>query len=91
LITPVIEVDGRNKMVDVYKWHLAHPGQNWPGLVYWGNVVAHTQPRRHGVTLKLTETCSTPTCSGHPQVLHDLHESVALSLDNTVGDGPYNA
>src|SRR3954466_2293208 len=33
LITPVIEVDGRDKMVDVYKWHLAHPGQNYPGLV----------------------------------------------------------
>ena len=28
LITPVIEVDGRNKMVDVYKWHLANPGKN---------------------------------------------------------------
>ena len=27
LITPVIEVDGRDKMVDVYKWHLAHPGR----------------------------------------------------------------
>src|SRR5581483_6054689 len=35
LITPVIEVDGRDKMVDIYKWHLAHPGQNWPSLVYW--------------------------------------------------------
>src|SRR5262249_16803438 len=28
MITPVIEVDGRDKMVDVYKWHLAHPGEN---------------------------------------------------------------
>ena len=28
LITPVVEVDGRDRMVDVYKWHLAHPGQN---------------------------------------------------------------
>src|SRR5262252_3514884 len=25
LITPVVEVDGRDRMVDVYKWHLAHP------------------------------------------------------------------
>ena len=45
LITPVIEVDGRDKMVDVYKWHLAHPGQNWPGLVYWGKYVAHDNNR----------------------------------------------
>ncbi len=28
LITPVVEVDGRDKMVDVYKWHLANPGKN---------------------------------------------------------------
>ena len=56
LITPVIEVDGRDKMVDVYKWHLAHPGQNYPGLVYWGKYVAHDNNRdAMGVTLKLTE------------------------------------
>src|SRR5204862_4898688 len=34
LITPVVEVDGRDRMVDIYNWHLAHSGQNWPGLVY---------------------------------------------------------
>src|SRR5438132_4480395 len=34
LITPVIEVDGRDMMGDVYKWHLAHPGQHAPGLVH---------------------------------------------------------
>ena len=27
LITPVVEVDGRDRMVDVYNWHLAHPGR----------------------------------------------------------------
>src|SRR6201997_838232 len=30
LITPVGEVDGRDRMVDIYKWHLAHPGANYP-------------------------------------------------------------
>src|SRR5262245_52049500 len=25
LITPIVEVDGRDRMVDVYNWHLAHP------------------------------------------------------------------
>src|SRR5436190_23334896 len=29
LITPVVEVDGRDRMVDVYKWHLAHPNENY--------------------------------------------------------------
>src|SRR6266581_3481804 len=34
LITPVVEVDGRDRMVDLYKWHLAHPKQFYPWLVY---------------------------------------------------------
>jgi hypothetical protein len=92
LITPVIEVDGRNKMVDVYKWHLAHPGQNYPGLVYWGKYVAHDNNRdAMGATLKLTENVINLWTQWHPQVLHDLHESVPYLYDNTVGDGPYNA
>ena len=92
LITPVVEVDGRNKMVDVYKWHLAHPGQNYPGLVYWGKYVAHDNNRdAMGVTLKLTENVLNTYMQWHPQVLHDLHESVPYLYDNTVGDGPYNA
>jgi hypothetical protein len=92
LITPVIEVDGRDKMVDVYKWHLAHPGQNWPGLVYWGKYVAHDNNRdAMGATLKLTENVLKAWQEWHPQVLHDLHESVPYLYDNTVGDGPYNA
>jgi hypothetical protein len=92
LITPVIEVDGRDKMVDVYKWHLAHPGQNYPGLVYWGKYVAHDNNRdAMGATLKLTENVLNTWQQWHPQVLHDLHESVPYLYDNTVGDGPYNA
>jgi len=92
LITPVIEVDGRDKMVDVYKWHLAHPGQNYPGLVYWGKYVAHDNNRdAMGATLKLTENVINTWNQWHPQVLHDLHESVPYLYDNTVGDGPYNA
>jgi hypothetical protein len=92
LITPVIEVDGRDKMVDIYKWHLAHPGQNWPGLVYWGKYVAHDNNRdAMGATLKLTENVLKAWQEWHPQVLHDLHESVPYLYDNTVGDGPYNA
>jgi hypothetical protein len=92
LITPVIEVDGRDKMVDVYKWHLAHPGQTYPGLVYWGKYVAHDNNRdAMGATLKLTENVLNAYMQWHPQVLHDLHESVPYLYDNTVGDGPYNA
>src|SRR6059058_6456625 len=32
LITPVVEVDGRDRMVDLYKWHLAHAKQFYPWL-----------------------------------------------------------
>jgi len=92
LITPVVEVDGRDKMVDVYKWHLANPGKNYPNLVYWGKYVAHDNNRdAMGVTLKLTENVINTYIQWHPQVLHDLHESVPYLYDNTVGDGPYNA
>ena len=28
LITPVVEVDGRDRMVDLYNWHKAHPDES---------------------------------------------------------------
>jgi hypothetical protein len=92
LITPVVEVDGRNRMVDVYNWHLAHPNQNWPPLVYWGHYVAHDNNRDAiGLSLKLTRNVMNTYLAWKPQVLHDLHESVPYLYDNTIGDGPYNA
>jgi hypothetical protein len=92
LITPVVEVDGRNRMVDVYNWHLAHPNQNWPSLVYWGHYVAHDNNRDAiGLSLKLTHNVLNTYLAWKPQVLHDLHESVPYLYDNTIGDGPYNA
>ncbi|MBV8571426.1 MAG: hypothetical protein JO319_12475 [Acidobacteriaceae bacterium] len=92
LITPVVEVDGRDRMVDIYKWHKAHPKQNWPRLIYWGHYVAHDNNRdAMGMTLNLTNNVLNTYLSWHAQVLHDLHESVPFIYDNTVGDGPYNA
>jgi hypothetical protein len=92
LITPVVEVDGRDRMVDIYKWHKAHPGQNWPRLVYWGHYVAHDNNRdAMGMTLELTKNVLNTYLDWHAQVLHDLHESVPFLYDNTVGDGPYNS
>ncbi len=92
LITPVVEVDGRDRMVDIYRWHKAHPGENWPRLLYWGHYVAHDNNRdAMGMTLALTNNVLNTYLSWHAQVLHDLHESVPFIYDNTVGDGPYNA
>ena len=92
LITPVVEVDGRNRMVDVYNWHLANPDKNWPPLLYWGHYVAHDNNRdAMGLSLKLTRNVLNVYLNWKPLVLHDLHESVPYLYDNTIGDGPYNA
>ena len=92
LITPVVEVDGRDRMVDLYKWHKANPGKMYPRLTYWGHYVAHDNNRdAMGMTLALTNNVLSTYLGWHAQVLHDLHESVPFLYDNTVGDGPYNA
>ncbi|HYK90209.1 MAG TPA: M14 family zinc carboxypeptidase, partial [Acidobacteriota bacterium] len=92
LITPIVEVDGRDRQADVYNWHIAHPNQNWPPLVYWGKYVAHDNNRdAMGLSLQLTRNVLKTFIDWKAQVLHDLHESVPYLYDNTVGDGPYNA
>jgi hypothetical protein len=92
LITPVVEVDGRDRMVDLYNWKVAHPGQTVPNLLYWGHYVAHDNNRdAMGMTLKLTQNVLNTYVKEKAQVLHDLHESVAFLYDNTIGDGPFNA
>ena len=92
LITPVVEADGRDRMVDIYRWHLAHPKDFFPPLIYWGKYVAHDNNRdAMAVSLKLTENVLKTYVGWKAQVLHDLHESVPYLYDNTVGDGPYNA
>jgi hypothetical protein len=91
-VTPIVEVDGRDRHVDVYRWHLANPGKNWSGTLYWGKYVAHDNNRdAMGATLDLTRNILSTYVDWHAQVLHDLHESVPYLYDNTVGDGPYNA
>ncbi len=92
LITPVVEVDGRDRMVDLYNWHLAHPGETYPNLIYWGHYVAHDNNRdAMAMTLQLTQHVLDTFLHFHALVLHDLHESVPFLYDNTVGDGPYNS
>ncbi|CAM5541985.1 M14 family zinc carboxypeptidase [Rhodanobacter lindaniclasticus] len=92
LITPIVEVDGRDRQVDRYNWHRAHPGRNYPRLLYWGHYVAHDNNRdAMAMTLNLTRHVADTFVGAHAQVLHDLHESVPFLYDNTVGDGPYNA
>lgn len=92
LITPVVEVDGRDRVVDLYNWKVKNPGMTYPSALYWGHYVAHDNNRdAMGVTLKLTQNVLNTYVSWKSQVLHDLHESVAYLYDNTIGDGPYNS
>ncbi len=92
LITPIVEVDGRDRMVDLYHWHVAHPGQTVPPLIYWGHYVAHDNNRdAMALTLDLSQHVLDTYLGWNAQVLHDLHESEPFLYDNTIGDGPYNA
>ena len=92
LITPIVEVDGRDRMVDIYRWHLAHPQENYPPLVYWGHYVAHDNNRdAMAMTLKLSRNVLNTFVGWDAQVLHDLHESVPYLYDDTAGAGPFNA
>ena len=92
LITPIVEVDGRDRQVDIFNWHMKNPDKTWPNLIYWGKYVAHDNNRdAMGMTLKLTQNVLNTYVDWKAQVLHDLHESVPFLYDNTIGDGPYNA
>jgi hypothetical protein len=91
LITPVLEVDGRDRMVDVYNYRKANPGKIAPGLIYWGKYVAHDNNRDGlGMALALTRNMMRAFLEYHPAILHDLHESVPFLYTST-GTGPYNA
>ncbi len=91
LITPVLEVDGRDREVDLYNWEKANPDKQAPSLIYWGHYVAHDN-NRDGIAmaLALSKIQMKTFFEWHPQVLHDLHESIPFLYIST-GTGPYNA
>ena len=91
IITPVTEVDGRDRMVDIDR--LARELKLGPGgvpLVYWGKYTAHDN-NRDGMVLsqKLSQNVMAAFLKWKPVVVHDLHESVPFLYTST-GTGPYN-
>jgi hypothetical protein len=93
LITPVIEVDGREKQVDTYyfnkKRRAAGDQQTLP-LMYWGKYVAHDNNRDGmGQFLALTRNVTKTFLEWKPTVMHDLHEAQTYLYAST-GTGPYN-
>lgn len=91
LITPVLEVDGRDRYVDTYRYKKEHKDKKTLPLVYWGNYVSHDNNRDNiGLALKLTENLLKTYFEWHPIIMHDLHESIPYLYTST-GTGPYNA
>jgi hypothetical protein len=91
LITPVTEVDGRDRMVDAYNQSMALKlGPNGTPLIYWGKYTAHDN-NRDGMVLsqKLSQNVMALFLHWKPVVVHDLHESVPFLYTST-GTGPYN-
>jgi hypothetical protein len=88
-ITPVLEVDGKEKHVDTY-YYGKKTGKERPPLVYWGKYVAHDDNRdAMGQMLKLTRNVNRTFLEWTPTILHDLHESSNYLYAST-GTGPYN-
>jgi hypothetical protein len=91
LITPVIEVDGREKMVDNYYFNKERGVANGQlPLMYWGKYVQHDNNRDGmGQFLSLTKNVTKTFLEWKPQVMHDLHEAQTYLYSST-GSGPYN-
>jgi len=94
LINPVSEPDGRDRAVDWYYRYLKGKTDydNLPETSppFWGRYVFHDNNRdTHQRALALTRAVQDTFFRWHPQVVHDLHESIPFLLVWT-GTGPYN-
>ncbi|MBA3726489.1 MAG: hypothetical protein H0W86_08555 [Armatimonadetes bacterium] len=91
MLTPVLETDGRDRYVDTYYYRKQNPQKPPVPLVYWGKYVAHDNNRDGmAISLAMSKNLMKTWFEFHPQVLHDLHESVPYLYIST-GTGPYNA
>ena len=102
LITPVIEVDGREKYVDNHYFNEKFTKEHSTGeatggrgggplsLMYWGKYVQHDNNRDGmGQFLDLTKVTTKTFLDWTPTVVHDLHEAQTYLYAST-GTGPYN-
>ncbi len=90
-ITPVLEVDGREKVVDTYYFNKKRAtGEARLPVMYWGKYVQHDNNRDGmGQYLALTKETTKTFLEWTPTVLHDLHEAQSYLYSST-GTGPYN-
>lgn len=92
MFTPVVEPDGRDKVVDVHMAPRVNPdGPNPDRPLYWGKYVFHSNNRDGmALSLNLSRAITGTYLEYHPLVVHDLHESASYLYTST-GRGPYNA
>jgi len=92
-ITPVIEVDGRERVVDTFYYNAKRQAEGLAGqlgIPYWGKYVAHDNNRDGmGQFLAMTRNVEKAATEWKPTILHDLHEAQSLLYVST-GTGPYN-
>ena len=92
-ITPVVEVDGRERIVDTYYYNAKRAAEGLAGqlgIPYWGKYVAHDNNRDGmGQFLSMTKNVMKVASEWKPTILHDLHEAQSLLYVST-GTGPYN-
>src|SRR5688572_5344304 len=92
-ITPVVEVDGRERIVDTYYYNAKRAAEGLTGqlgIPYWGKYVAHDNNRDGmGQFLAMTKNVMKVATEWKPTILHDLHEQAQLLYAST-GTGPYN-
>jgi len=81
LITPIVETDGHDRMVDIYMQHKKHPDQPPYPLIWWGHYVSHDNNRDNlGVSLALSRNmlktyldCIPPSCTTSTSPSRILH------------------
>jgi hypothetical protein len=92
LITPCLEPDGHDRYTDWYHKYLkdiTDEESRFPSCPYWGKYIFHDNNRD---SLQLSQPLSKNLLRAylewHPQVLHDLHESIPFLYVST-GTGPF--
>jgi hypothetical protein len=80
MITPALEVDGRDRMVDLYNYRRANMGKPMPSLLYWGKYVAHDNNRDGlGLALALTRNQMARHSGVPPWPYYDLMNQYHIS------------
>jgi len=91
IITPCLEPDGHDSFTDWYyryRKDIDNERTRFPGPPYWGKYVFHDNNRDIEVSQPLTKNTIKMFLDWHPQVAHDLHESIPYLYIST-GTGPY--